>query len=76
MDLFSRWLNVIDPLAPPLDFFFGEASGASSLLIFRLVAEEEFSLDVLSAVSTGFDWTTKSPRMGSIFAKYSTTSLR
>jgi hypothetical protein len=74
MDLFSRWLNVMDPLVPPLAFFFGEASGASSLLFFRLLAEEGLVLDVLSAVSTGFDWPTKSPRMGSIFAKYSTTS--
>jgi hypothetical protein len=55
MALFSRWLNVIDPLVPPLDFFFGEASGDSSLLIFRLFAEEEFILDALSAVSTGFE---------------------
>jgi hypothetical protein len=54
----------------------GEASGDSSLLIFRLFAEEEFILDALSAVSTGFDWTTKSPRLGSIFAKYPTTSSR
>jgi hypothetical protein len=63
-------------LVPTLAFFLGEASVDSSLLIFRLLAEEEFILDVLSEVSIGFDWTTKSPRMGSIFAKYPTISSR